>query len=49
MQRQDLKQRIDYLVEYGGAYPESPPQRWRWVVPALLALIAIMQLLQLLF
>lgn len=48
MQREELRQRIQYLVEHGGAYPDEPcpkdkPAR---AVLWLLVLIAVVEVIQ---
>ena len=48
MSREDLKQRIQYLIEHGGIYPETVRDHMWWVVLGLLVAIAGMELLQLL-
>lgn len=48
MPRENLKQRIQYLIEHGGTFPENPPDRLRWVILGLLAFIALANVLQLL-
>ena len=50
MQREALRQRIHYLIEHGGAYPEEPCTRRSrdWVVIGMLALVALLELAQLL-
>jgi hypothetical protein len=48
MQREALRQRIRYLLEHGGTYPEHPPDRTRWLVFALLVAIAAMEAIELL-
>lgn len=50
MQRDALKQRIAYLVEHGGTYPEERrrPDWKSWATLALLVLISTIEILKLL-
>ena len=51
MQREGLRQRIHYLIEHGGAYPEGDcPRRLPrdWLVVGLLALVALLEVAHLL-
>lgn len=45
MQREGLRQRIRYLIEHGGAYPEAPcPKDKRdWAIVGLLLLVALLE------
>jgi len=46
MQREELRQRIQYLVEHGGAYPDAPPDRTSKVMLWLLVLIAVAEVIE---
>lgn len=49
MPREALKQRIAYLIEHGGAYPEDRRRDWKsWVMLGMLAFVVIVELLKLL-
>lgn len=49
MPRETLKQRISYLVEHGGAYPEDRRRDWKsWAMLGLLAFIALANIAELL-
>jgi len=48
MNRDGLKQRISYLIEHGGTYPEERPDWKGWAILALLAISVVLEALQLL-
>ena len=49
MPRETLKQRISYLVEHGGAYPEDKQRDWKsWAVLAMLVMLVAIEAAQLL-
>lgn len=48
MQREALRQRIQYLIEHGGTYPEQRPDWKGWAILAPLVFIAGVELVKLL-
>jgi hypothetical protein len=47
MQREAIKQRIHYLLEHGGTYPEKPASLYAKVIVGLLSVIVIAEAIEL--
>jgi hypothetical protein len=48
MHREGIRQRIRYLIEHGGAYPEEPPDKRHTIIIVMLAVVALLEIANLL-